>query len=61
MISVGSAGEVIFRRGKKFNVGILSDTVNVINVKLCMMVLLTVYACSYHFSDLDRISRSQQC
>ena len=24
-----------------FNIGIYSDTINVINVKLCMMVLLT--------------------
>ena len=28
-------------RGKNLNVAIFSDTVNVINVKLCMMVLLT--------------------
>ena len=33
MIGVGPA--------ENFNVAIFSDTVNVINVKLCMMVLLT--------------------
>ena len=27
---------------EKFNIGIFSDTVNVINVKLCMMVLLVM-------------------
>ena len=31
---------MIVRRGKNFNVGICSDTVNVINVKPCLMVLL---------------------
>ena len=28
------------RLGKNFKIGIWSDTINVINVKLCMMVLL---------------------
>ena len=32
---------MIVRRGKNFNVAIFSDTTNVINAKLCMMVLLT--------------------
>ena len=32
---------VIVRHGKNFNVAIFSDTTNVINVKLCMMILLT--------------------
>ena len=40
MISVGLAGRVIVRRGKNFNVAIFPDTINVIDVKLCMIVLL---------------------
>ena len=38
---------------KIFDFGIFSDTINVINVKVCMMVKLT-------FSDLDCISESLQ-
>ena len=34
------AGQVIVRRCKDFHVAILSDTISVINVKLCMMVPL---------------------
>ena len=46
---------------EKFNIGIFSDTINVINVKLCMMVLhIELYLFST-LSDLDIISRSQQC
>ena len=39
MISVGPAG-LLSACGKNFNVAIFSDTVNVINVKLCMLVEL---------------------
>ena len=42
---------------ENFNTGIYSDTINVINVKLCIMVLHFQTT----FSDLDHISRSQQC
>ena len=34
------AGQVTVLHDKNFNVAIFSDTINVINVKLCMMVLL---------------------
>ena len=34
---------------ENFNMGIFSDTVNVINVKLCMMVLHIELYPSYHF------------
>ena len=34
------AGWLIVRCGKNFNVAVFSDTMNVINFKLCMMVLL---------------------
>ena len=40
MISVRPAGWLIVRCGKNFNVAVFSDTMNVINFKLCMMVLL---------------------
>ena len=40
MISVLLAGQVIVWRGKTFNVAIFSDTINVINVAICMMILL---------------------
>ena len=40
MISVGPAGWVIVRRGKNFNVEIFSNTTNLMNIKLCMMVYL---------------------
>ena len=39
MIGVGLAGWPMFVRGKNFNVGIFLDTINMINVKLCMMVV----------------------
>ena len=43
MVSVGPIDRsVIFWRGKNFNVAIFSDTINVINVKLYMMILLSV-------------------
>ena len=37
---------------KSLNVAIFSDTINMTNAKLCMMVVVT---------ELDCISRSQQC
>ena len=42
MISVWPAGQVIIWCGKNFDVVVcfFSDTLNVIDVKLCMMVLL---------------------
>ena len=43
MISVRLASHVIVRHGKNFNIVILLDTINVINVKLCMMVLIEFY------------------
>ena len=41
MISVGPAGRVIMRRYKTVNVTIFLETINVINVKICMVVLLS--------------------
>ena len=41
MICVGPAGGVICPVLKLFNIAVFSDTVNVMNIKLCMMVLLT--------------------
>ena len=53
---------MIVRRGENVNVAIFSDTVNIINVKLCMMVVLSYL---YPFIPLSVtlivISRSQQC
>ena len=40
MISVGLVGQTVVWHGKNFNVAICLDITNVINVKLCMMVLL---------------------
>ena len=41
MISVRPADSLlIVQRSKNFNIDIFSDAINVINVKLCMMVLL---------------------
>ena len=43
MISVGLTGwQASQLWHKNFNIAIFSDTINVINVKLCMMVLLIV-------------------
>ena len=39
MICVRPSGRVILQRDKNFNVTIFSDTINVINVKLCVIVL----------------------
>ena len=47
---------------ENFNVGLASDTINMIKVKLCMVVLLTeLLPVHITFIDLDHISRSQQC
>ena len=46
---------------KNFNIGIYSYKINVINAKLCMMVLLVELYLFISLSDLDHISRSQQC
>ena len=40
MISVRPVGGRVTVGGKNFNVAIFSNTVNMINVKLCMMVML---------------------
>ena len=40
------------------NTWVFSDTLNVINVRVCMMVLLIEL---YLFSDLNHSLRSQQC
>ena len=58
MSFVGQVSEL----DENFDIGIYSDTIYVINVKLCMMVLLIEL---YLFiplplSDPDHISRSQQ-
>ena len=39
MICVGPAGGVICPVLKLFNIAVFSDTVNVMNIKLCMIVL----------------------
>ena len=47
---------------ENLNTGIGSDTVNVINVKLCTTALLTeLFLVHTTFSDFGHISRSQQC
>ena len=56
------AGWVIVWHGKNFNVAIFSKTLNVINVKHCMMVvLIELYLLIPPFGDLDHISKSHQC
>ena len=40
MISVRPASRVIVQSGKNFNIAIFSDAGNMVNVKLCMIVLL---------------------
>ena len=47
----------------KLYIWIYSDTINVINVRLCIVVLINYWALPVHFtfSYLDQISRSQQC
>ena len=45
----------------RFNIGFYSDTVSVISIKLCMMVLfIELYLSKPTLSDLDCISGSQQ-
>ena len=53
MFLVGQASGLF----KNFNIGIFSDTINVINVKLCMGVLLIKL---YPFIPLDQSFGSQQ-
>ena len=48
------------RCGKNFKIVIFSDTTNVMNVKLCMVVLLIELYPFYHFNDVEYISRPQQ-
>ena len=38
-----SAGQMIVQHGKNCNVAIFFNTVNVINVKLCMVLLIELY------------------
>ena len=63
MISVRPASWVIVWHGKNFNVAIFLDTINVINVKLCLMVLLIELYLPFDTAsnDFNPISRSQQC
>ena len=51
----------VSRLVENFNMGIFSDTVNVINVKLCMMILLVELYLLIPFNVLDLISRLQHC
>ena len=51
MICVGPAGWMIVQYGKNFHVAIFSDTITVINVKLCMMALHTELYLSYQFQS----------
>ena len=46
---------------RNFSIGIFSDTINVINVKLCIMILHTELCLFITLSGIDIISRSQQC
>ena len=47
--------------GENLNIAIFSDTIKVMNVKLCMMVVLAEHHTIHTtFSDIDCISRSQQ-
>ena len=58
MVLIGEVSGLV----KNFNNGIYSDTMNMINIKLCMMILLTeLYMFIPLFIYLDQISRSQQC
>ena len=64
MISVRLASQVIVRHGKnsKIAIAIFLDTSNMINVKLCMLVLLVeLYPIYTTFTDPWYISGSQQC
>ena len=45
---------------QNFNTGIFPSTINVINVKLCLMALL-IELHLFIPHDHDRISKSQQC
>ena len=54
MIFVGQMSELV----ENFNIGIYSDTINVINVKLCIIVPLIDL---HLFKPVDRISRSLIC
>ena len=58
----GWAREVIVRHGKSFNVAHFLDTIDMINVNLCLMVLLTeLLAVHTTYSDRYHISRSHEC
>ena len=46
---------------KHFNTGIFSNTINVINVKLCMTVLHLQLYLFITVTGLDIVSRSEQC
>ena len=59
MISARPASQ-LSTHGKNFNVAIFLDTVNMVNVKLCMMVVLTELYPFMPLCDPDSISKSQQ-
>ena len=57
---VGQVSDLV----ENFNIGIFSDTITVMNVKLCMIVLLIELYLFIRLSvtlSLDHISKSQQC
>ena len=61
MISVRPADSLlIVQRSKNFNIDIFSDAINVINVKLCMMVLLIELFLFPSFSETLTIFQSHR-
>ena len=46
---------------ENFNTGIYSDTIHLINVKVCMMILLIELYLFAPLPVIDRISKSEQC
>ena len=57
MFSVSQVSRLV----KNCNIEIFSDTINVISVKLCMMILLVELYLLIPFNVLDLISRLQHC
>ena len=64
MTSIGSAERMVVRRGTNFNVAHFSDTMNIINVGLCMMVLTGLYlfiALARQENFIDLITENLKC
>ena len=61
MVSIRPAACWLSGVAKKINIVIFSDTINVINVKLCMMLLLIDLYLFIPLSVTDHISRSKEC